>query len=257
MSTDTSSTRTTDSTSQLTGYRHTYDVVLEQSYSTCAQSELQAEAWSEDNSTATLTIVKLSETCSARDGSKASEETFSMEIVFESGHLPKITFDNEDSLEQAKRAFILGRNLTAQIQPDRLDLSLGFESVRLLTKIGDSFMVHWLSQEDMNYNGISPDLYHHVRNYIDQEVQKDTRIRFPLNGRHEGEAQRARSCLAYAILQDTTGTKSCRTCGIKKMLEKIVSFMLMHVSNLFDNTRQPLATQLERLERQSSSVRTV
>lgn len=180
-----------------------------------------------------------------------------MEIIFESGYLPKITFDNEDSLEQAKSAFILGRNLTAQMQPDRVDLSLGFESVRLLIKIGDSFMVHWLSQGDMTYSGISPHLYPHVRDYIDQQIQKDTRIRFPLNGEHGREAQRARSCLASAILKHSTGTKSCRTCGIEKMLEKIVSFMLMHVSSLFDNTRQPLAAQLERLERQSSSVMTV
>ncbi|KAG7527308.1 hypothetical protein FFLO_07064 [Filobasidium floriforme] len=169
MSTDTSSTRTTDSTSQLTEYRHAYDVVLGQSYSTCTEGELQAEAWSDDNSTATLTSVKLSETSLPRYPSTASGETFFMDIIFELGHLPKITFSNEVSLEQAKRAFILGRNLTAQIQPDRVDLSLGFESVRLLTKIGDSFMVHWLPQEDMKYNGISPDLYHHVRDYIDHE----------------------------------------------------------------------------------------
>jgi hypothetical protein len=43
---------------------------------------------------------------------------------------------------------------------------------------------------------------------------------------------------------------------MEKMLEKIVSFTLMHVPNLFDNNDQTLATQLERLGRQSSSVRT-
>lgn len=257
MSTNTSSTRTTDSTSQLTEYRHAYDVILGQSYSTCTQGELQAEAWSDDNSTATLTSVKLSETSLPRDPSEASGETFFMDIIFESGQLPEFTFDNEVSLEQASRAFILGRNLTAETLPDRVDLTLGFEGVRLLIKIGDSFMVHWLSQEDMEYNGVSPYLYHHLRDYIDQEIQKDTRIGFPLNGQHEREAQRARSCLAYAILQHTTGTKPCRTCGIEKMLEKIVSSMVMHPSNLFDNNRQPLATQLERLEQQPSSVETV
>jgi hypothetical protein len=149
------------------------------------------------------------------------------------------------------------QNLTAQTQPDRVDLSLGFEGVRLLTKIGDSFMNYWLSQEDMKYSGMTPYSYHHLRDYIDQEIQKDTRIGFPLNGQHEREAQRAISCLAYAILQHTTGTKPCRTCGIEKILEKIVSSMVMHVLNLFDNNRQPLATQLERLEQQPSSVETV
>lgn len=33
--------------------------------------------------------------------------------------------------------------------------------------------------------------------------------------------------------------------------------MVMHVPNLFDKNRQPLATQLERLEQQPSSVETV
>ena len=90
-----------------------------------------------------------------------------MDIIFEAGHLPKITFGNEESLEQASRSFILSRHLTAQTQPDRVDLTLGFEGVRLLTKIGDSFMNYWLTQEDIKYNGISPDLYNHVRDYID------------------------------------------------------------------------------------------
>lgn len=77
------------------------------------QGELRAEAWSDDNSTATSTRVKLSETSLPRDPSEASGETFFVDIIFESRHLPKITFDNEVSLEQASRAFILGRNLTA------------------------------------------------------------------------------------------------------------------------------------------------
>jgi hypothetical protein len=112
MSTDTSSTR---SASQLTEYRHDYDVILRQSYSTCTQSatyiqgELRAEAWSDDNSTGTYTSVTLRESSSPSEWSKASGGAFYMDSIFESRHLPKITFGNEESLEQAKCAFILGK----------------------------------------------------------------------------------------------------------------------------------------------------